>query len=388
MNPERDIPRFTVSRISDIVKNTLEQMFPVVAIIGEVSNLSIAKKYAFFSLKDENALIRCVIWNPKNLEITEGDQIVATGRITTYKQGSYYQFTVYGIESHGEGFIAKEFAELKDKLQKEGLFDERYKKPIPEYVQSIALICGENSAAYSDIVKILEDTIVSHTYFFPVKVQGKECAPSVIRAIKAAQNLPVQAIIIARGGGSAEDLHQFNNEGLAREVFACTVPVISAIGHEIDFTITDFVADVRAPTPTAAAKLVSPQKTEIINRINGVHRIIAQKAKFETTRILYKMDNNLRRIASALNENILNLSYEISRCEKALERKAFIGLIYKKMQSLLLLESKIEGFNPKKVLQKGFALLSVQNRFQSDISNADEFDVTTKHGTVTVKRKI
>lgn len=388
-NSEKNIPRFTVSRITDIIKNTLEQTFPIVAIMGEISNLSITKKYAFFSLKDEDALIRCVIWNPKNIDITEGEQIVATGRITTYKQGSYYQFTVYNIEKHGEGLIAKEFMELKNKLQKEGLFDERHKKPLPKYIQSIALICGEDSAAYSDIIKILEDTIISHTSFFPVKVQGKDCAPSVIQAIKVAQKLPVQAVIIARGGGSAEDLHQFNNEDLAREVFFCTIPVVSAIGHEIDFTIIDFVSDIRAPTPTAAARLISPQKTEIITQMNSMHRIITERARFEATRILYKIDNNLRQITNILNERISQIRYEIIKYEKLFGKKIFIALVQKYTQRLLLLESKIESFNPKKVLQKGFALLGKKGKFESNTLNLpNEFDVVTKYGITVVKKKI
>jgi exodeoxyribonuclease VII large subunit len=383
----QNIPSFTVSRISDIIKNTLEQTFPIINIIGEISNLSITKKYAFFSLKDEDALIRCVIWNPKNFDAKEGDKITATGRITAYKQGSYYQFTIYSFEKNGDGNIAKEFLELKNKLQKEGLFDEKHKKPIPKYSQTIALICGENSAAYSDIIKILETTLVKKTYFFPVKVQGSECVPSVIHAIKHAQTLPIDAIIIARGGGSQEDLHQFNNEKLIRCAFECKIPIISAIGHEIDFTLLDFVSDLRTPTPTAAAKAVSPSKEEILFKIQSIKKTVSNITKFKITELSHQIANLKMQIKSTIDEKITTIKHTVLEYEKTLSKKSFIKFLENKLQKIIIFENKIESASPEKALKKGFALLINNGKFESNPRNLSEaFEIQTKHTKFKAKK--
>ena len=377
----RDIPTFTVGRISDIVKNTLEANFPIINIVGEVSNLSVTKKYAFFSLKDEDALIRCVIWAPKNFDVLEGEKMTATGKITTYKQGSYYQFTVYNFEKSGDGNIAKEFLELKNKLQKEGLFDEKHKKPIPKYCQRIALISGENSAAYSDVIKILETTIVAKTFFFPVKVQGSECVQSVILALKQAKELQIDAIIIARGGGSQEDLHQFNSEAIVRCVFECKVPVISAIGHEVDFTLLDFVADLRAPTPTAAAKMVSVSKEEILFKMQAIKKTVAEKTKFKIMEVFYHIENLQRNLKNLVYEKIVDLKHRVSDFEKIWDKKTFLRIIQNKLRKLELIESKLEGASPEKALKKGFVLLCNGVKFESNPENLPEnFEIKTKHG--------
>ena len=383
----RDIPSFSVGRISDIIKNTLEANFPIINIVGEISNLSVTKKYAFFSLKDEDAVIRCVIWNPKNFDVKEGEKITATGKITTYKQGSYYQFTVYNFEKNGDGNIAKEFLELKNKLQKEGLFDEKHKKTIPKFCQTIALICGENSAAYSDIIKILEETIVKKTYFFPTKVQGTECVPSVILAVNQAQNLPIDAIIIARGGGSQEDLHQFNNEAMVRCVFECKIPVISAIGHEIDFTLLDFVADLRAPTPTAAAKMVSPSKEELLFKIHATQKTIIQKAKFKIMEIFYLLEKVERNLKLAIDGKIVLIKQVIFEYEKLFEKRSFLKIVQNKMQKIAILESKIESANPQKALKKGFVLLRGEEKFESNPEKLPQtFEIHTKNSIFKAKK--
>jgi exodeoxyribonuclease VII large subunit len=382
-----NLPHFTVSKISDIIKNTLEQTFPIVNIIGEVSNLSISTKSAFFSLKDSNALLRCVSWNPLNIKIEEGDSVVATGRITVYKGSSSYQLTVYKVEKQGIGNLAKAFQELKVKLEAQGLFNEKHKKPIPQFVQKIALISAENSAALEDVLVSLKTTIVQKTYFMPAIMQGKNCVASVISALKKAQTLPVEVIIIARGGGSFEDLNEFNNEELAREVFACNIPVVSAIGHEIDFTILDFVSDVRAPTPTAAAKMVALQKSEVLFKIEAHQKVINEKVKFEIYQLKKNVEFAEQKIAYVMQKKLYELKNRIDILSSKLCQQSFVKYLHKYSQKILLLEAKFMQINPQKVLSQGFALLKSGEKFYDNPALLPEkFEIITKNGEINAKK--
>ena len=386
-----NLPFFTVSRISDIIKNTIEQTFPIVSIVGEVSNLSITAKYAFFSLKDDEALIKCVCWSPNN-DIREmlknGEKIIATGKITAYKSGSYYQLTAYKLKHYGVGEIANQFEFLKNKLQKEGIFDDIHKKPLPQCVQNIAVISAKNSAAIEDIFTTLKGTIVQKTYFIPATMQGANCVSSVIDALKVAQKLPVDVILIARGGGSLEDLSQFNSEELAREVFAAKIPIISAIGHEIDFTILDFVADFRAPTPTYGAQMISPQKNDILQKIRAIESIISQRTQFEIAQFGHKIENIAYKMQHSI-ENIfrdVNRRFEIS--ENALNIRNFLAKIKDITTKILIFEQKIEQINPKKVLKIGFVMLKSGDCLENNPQKLPEnFEVITHFGNFLAKKR-
>ncbi len=382
-----NLPHFTVSKISDIIKNTLEQTFPIVNIIGEVSNLSINSKSAFFSLKDSTALLRCVSWNPANLKIEEGDSVIATGRITVYKGSSSYQLTVYKVEKQGIGNLAKAFHDLKLKLETQGLFETKYKKPIPPFVQNIALISAENSAALEDVLVNLKTTIVQKTYFLPAIMQGKYCVASVISALKKAQTLPVEVIIIARGGGSFEDLNEFNNEELAHEIFACKIPIISAIGHEIDFTILDFVSDVRAPTPTSAAKMVALQKSEVLFKIETHQKVINEKVKFEIHQLKKHVEFGEQKISYATQRRLYELKNKMDVISSKLCQQSFVKYLQKYSQKILLLEAKFMQINPRKVLNQGFALLKSGEKFYDDPTLLPEkFKIITKNGEINAKK--
>ncbi|MFT4967454.1 MAG: exodeoxyribonuclease VII large subunit [Candidatus Deianiraeaceae bacterium] len=386
MNQE-SLPHFTVSRISDIIKNTLEQTFPVVNVMGEVSNLSINSKYAFFSIKDSTAILRCACWTPAKLKIENGDSIVATGKITTYKGGSSYQLTVYRADKQGIGNLAKIFQELKDHLQKEGIFDQIHKREIAPFTQNIALISANNSAALEDVLVSLKSTIVQRTYFLPATMQGKGCALSVISAIKKAQTLPIDAIIIARGGGSFEDLNEFNNEPLTREVFACNIPIISAIGHEVDFTMLDFVADVRAITPTASAKIVSPQKSDVLFKIQTHRKTIEGRMKFELQQIRYKIDALQKNIVNYIKMFFYTLHHNIQALSQRLSSKVFIMEVIKVRQKIELLETKNEQIDPKKVMNQGFAMLESNGKYYDDFSLLPRlFTIITKNGKMNAKK--
>jgi len=386
-----NLPFFTVSRISDIIKNTIEQTFPVVSILGEVSNLSITPKYAFFSLKDDEALIKCVCWSPSKEVcgvLKNGEKLIATGKITAYKNGSYYQLTAYKVKYHGVGEIANQFEFLKNKLQKEGIFDAIHKKPLPKFVQNIAVISAKNSAAIEDIFTTLKSTIVQKTYFIPAIMQGSACVSSVISALQIAQNLPVDAILIARGGGSLEDLSQFNSEELAREVFAAKIPIISAIGHEIDFTILDFIADFRAPTPTYGAQMIAPQKNEVCQKIRAIESTISQKTQFEIAQCRNTVENIEYKMQNLAEMILQNAKRRLENAENALNIRNFLTKVREYRNRILILEQKIEQINPKKALKMGFVMLKSGDGFENNPQKLPEnFEVITHFGNFPAKKR-
>ncbi|MBM4271464.1 MAG: exodeoxyribonuclease VII large subunit [Deltaproteobacteria bacterium] len=270
---------FTVTELNENVKRLLEASFDALWVEGEVSNLRRpASGHAYFILKDEKSQIRAVIFRslpvarqfpwarPMQFELEEGMSVICGGRLSVYHPRGEYQLIVEVVEPKGLGALQKAFEQLKARLQAEGLFDPVHKKRIPFLPQRIGVITSPTGAVIRDILHITARRFPSVDILIaPVRVQGPEAPPEIIRAIAdmhAVGNIDV--IILARGGGSLEDLASFNDEGVAREIFRSLIPVISAIGHEIDYTIADFVADLRAPTPSAAAELVMPVKKEIV----------------------------------------------------------------------------------------------------------------------------
>lgn len=384
---KENLPHFTVSKISEIIKNTLEETFSIVNIIGEVSNLSISKKYAFFSLKDSSAVLRCVSWSPESLNIEEGDSVVATGKISVYKGSSSYQLTVYRIEKYGIGNLAKAFYELKVKLEKQGIFDIKHKKPIPKFVQKIAVISAENSAALEDIIVNLRESIVAETHFIPAMMQGKSCVSSVMKALHIAEKLTIDAILIARGGGSFEDLNEFNNEALALEVFACKIPIISAIGHETDFTILDFVADLRMPTPTAGAKIISPQKQGILLQLQALERTIDDKVAFEIMQMKKEISFLEQKIEYLVQNRVLSWKNKLENIAKMLDIKKFQQYFNNLKAKLNILETKMESLNPEKTLKRGFALLQSNGKiYENPALLPQNFEILTKYGKINAKK--
>jgi exodeoxyribonuclease VII large subunit len=270
---------FTVTELNENVKRLLEASFDALWVEGEVSNLRRpASGHAYFILKDEKSQIRAVIFRslpvarqfpwarPMQFELEEGMSVICGGRLSVYHPRGEYQLIVEVVEPKGLGALQKAFEQLKARLQAEGLFDPVHKKRIPFLPQRVGVITSPTGAVIRDILHITARRFPSVDILIaPVRVQGSEAPPEIIRAIAdmhAVGNIDV--IILARGGGSLEDLAAFNDEGVAREIFRSRIPVISAIGHEIDYTIADFVADLRAPTPSAAAELVMPVKKEIV----------------------------------------------------------------------------------------------------------------------------
>ncbi|MFQ5451238.1 MAG: exodeoxyribonuclease VII large subunit [Nitrospinaceae bacterium] len=296
--PEAESPHiYTVSELTRGIRGVLEHAFDSVWIEGEISNLRVAaSRHAYFVLKDEKSQIRCVLF--KNFraglkyEPEDGDQVTLFGRVTVYDARGEYQIIVETLEPCGLGALQKAFEQLKAKLAGEGLFDEAVKKPIPEFPWKVGVVTSPTGAAIRDILNIIRRrnpkvAVLLH----PVKVQGEGAAGEIAQAIGEMNRLKdVDVLIIGRGGGSIEDLWAFNEEVVARAIAASRIPVVSAVGHEIDFTIADFAADLRAPTPSAAAELTVPVLKETVSRIASLTRQLLSltRGRIEDYRILLR----------------------------------------------------------------------------------------------------
>ncbi|MBN1859489.1 exodeoxyribonuclease VII large subunit [Candidatus Bipolaricaulota bacterium] len=329
-------PIYTVSEINRKAKDLLEQQLGGFWIEGEISNLKLAPSgHAYFTLKDEYAEISAVRFRPRTGGLSamaapaDGDHVVAFGRLSIYEPRGRYQFIASMIQAAGQGLLQLAFERLKSKLESEGLFDAKHKQPLPPIPRRVAVITSSSGAAIRDIASVVERRFpLIELLLFPSSVQGESAAQELIEAIRRvtryhAESEPFDALIIGRGGGSAEDLAVFNDEGLARALFACPIPVIAAVGHEVDFTITDFVADVRAPTPSAAAELIAPDGAEMLSRILHCSGRIgrATTSAFRSRQgdlthavrrsVLRLPGDRVRRLSQQLDLSIASLSYRV-----------------------------------------------------------------------------
>jgi exodeoxyribonuclease VII large subunit len=275
--PERIV--YSVSRLNEQVKGLLEQGFPPLWVEGEVSNFRPQSSgHWYFSLKDAEAVVACAMFRGRNQALgfkpKDGMQVLVRARVSLYSPQGRYQLILEHMEPSGEGALRRAFEQLKQKLQAEGLFEEARKKPLPAVPRRIGVITSPTGAAIRDILNVLKRRYpLGEVVIYPVPVQGAEAAPAIVRALQtAAGRAECDVLILARGGGSLEDLWAFNEEIVARAIAACPLPVVSGVGHEIDFTIADFVADLRAPTPSAAAELVSPDAAEWRSRLERLSR--------------------------------------------------------------------------------------------------------------------
>jgi len=273
-----------VFEVTASIKQLLENNIGLVNVKGEISNLSQPTSgHLYFSLKDERSLIRCVFFTTYNrslnFEPKNGDTVVVTGKISVYEKSGQYQINVTAMFPFGIGLLLAQFEQLKEKLRKEGLFDTTHKKTLPAYPQTIGIITSETGAVLQDMTNIISRRFPVEIELFPAMVQGNEAAKTLTAGINYFSRSNVDVIIIGRGGGSFEDLFCFNDEGLARAIYACPKPVVSAVGHETDFTICDFVADVRASTPSVAAELIVPDRAEVASRLQHFRLEFANKVQ-------------------------------------------------------------------------------------------------------------
>ena len=262
---------YSVSQLNALVRGLVEEEFPEVAVLGEVSNFKRhSSGHLYFTLKDASAQIRAVCFrsDAKRLaaDVADGMQVVVRGRLTVYEAYGQYQLVAYDIAEAGEGELEKAFRALKAKLEEEGLFDPERKRELPAFPMRIAVVTSPTGAAVRDIVSTLARRWpCAEVLVLPVHVQGDQAAPEIVRALELVPTIKgIDVVIVGRGGGSLEDLWAFNEEAVARAIYNCEIPVISAVGHETDFTIADFVADIRAATPTMAAEIMVPLRDDVL----------------------------------------------------------------------------------------------------------------------------
>ena len=274
---------YSVSQVSYYIKDMFKKdiLLSGISVRGEVGSLKYhSSGHVYFTIKDEYGAINCVMWRssvPSGLKfkLEEGQKVVVTGSVETYEKNSSYQLYARRVELDGIGRLYAEFERLKSKLEAEGLFNEVNKKPVPKYPRTIGIVTARTGAAIQDIITVCgrRDPYVE-LILYPAKVQGEGAAISIASGIKKLDEMGLDTIIVGRGGGSMEDLWCFNDERVARAIYACNTPVISAVGHEVDFTIADFVADLRAATPSAAAELAVPDVSEVLSELNSKANLI------------------------------------------------------------------------------------------------------------------
>ena len=382
----KEITPKSVSEISNEIKSFIEGNFNKVCVKGEIFGAKRADSgHWYLSLKDENAVLSAVCWKSTasslKIRIEDGLEVIAKGKITTFAGKSTYQLVIDSITPAGEGALLKLLEERKLQFLKEGLFSEEHKKPLPFLPETIGVVTSQSGAVIRDIIHRVKDRFPSHILLWPTPVQGIGAAEKIAQAIRGFNNLPKNGkikrpdvIIVARGGGSLEDLWAFNEECVVRAVYDSDIPIISAVGHETDTMLIDYVADKRAPTPTGAAEFAVPVQSELLytmdvfdNRLkNSINRYISElKNKIEG------LNRGIPNLKEILNENTQKLDYRIERLDIAMKnfltikqnllnindvKPIYIKTITDKYKERLLsLYYRLEGVSVDSVLKRGFA---------------------------------
>jgi len=321
----------SVADLNRRAREFIERGFPLVWVAGEISNYTrAASGHCYFSLKDANAQVRCVFfrnkaalmgWTPEN-----GMQVEVRALPTLYEARGEFQLTVEGMRRSGLGALFEAFERLKRKLEQEGLFDAMRRKPLPAFARSVGIVTSPDAVALRDVLTTLARRMPGiGIVFYTTPVQGAGAGERIAQAIGAATvRAEVDVLIVCRGGGSMEDLWAFNEESVARAIVACTMPVVSGVGHETDFTIADFVADARAPTPTAAAELVSPNRAEVLVRLNGLGARLARDIDRALNTRMQHVDHLVKRLThpgERIETELRQLAHLASRLHSAMARR-------------------------------------------------------------------
>jgi len=314
---------YTVSQVTEIVKTALETAFPQVWVEGEVSGYKkAASGHVFFNLKDDKSVIKAVMWQSTArkvaFDVKDGLQVVCRGKISVYEPRGDYQLYVDQVEPKGKGALQLRFEQLKEKLKAEGLFDEGRKRKLPLRPKTIGVVTSPTGAAIRDILRVLERRYAKlHVVIYPARVQGEGAAEEIVEGLDALGARPgIDVLIVGRGGGSIEDLWAFNEEIVARAIARSPVPVISAVGHEVDFTIADFVADKRASTPSAAAEMVIETEAAFAERIGVLARRLGELVRFSVQDLRADVDELARhRIFQNFEVKLANLARRVDELE-------------------------------------------------------------------------
>ncbi|EBS7635645.1 exodeoxyribonuclease VII large subunit [Salmonella enterica] len=351
---------FTVSRLNQTVRLLLEQEMGQVWISGEISNFTQpASGHWYFTLKDDTAQVRCAMFRNSNRRVTfrpqHGQQVLVRANITLYEPRGDYQIIVESMQPAGEGLLQQKYEQLKAKLQAEGLFDQQYKKPLPSPAHCVGVITSKTGAALHDILHVLKRRDPSlPVIIYPTAVQGDDAPGQIVRAIALANiRKECDVLIVGRGGGSLEDLWSFNDERVARAIFASRIPVVSAVGHEVDVTIADFVADLRAPTPSAAAEIVSRNQLELLRQMQTARQRLEMAMD-------YYLANRTRRFTQ-LHHRLqqqhpqLRLARQQTSLERLQKRMSFAleNQLKRAGQQQLRLTQRLNQQNPQPRIHRG-----------------------------------
>ncbi len=356
----------SVSELNRLAKEVLEQSFPLFWVSGEISNLTrAASGHWYFSLKDAGAQVSCVMFRGRNsyLDWTpkEGDKVEARALVTLYEARGSFQLTIEFLQRAGAGALFEAFEKLKAKLQQEGLFDPAFKQAIPAHPKQIGIVTSPDAAALHDVLTTLKRRMPSiPVVIYPTSVQGKGAAAQIAKAINSAhERNECDVLIICRGGGSMEDLWQFNEEVVARAITNCRIPSISGVGHETDFTICDFVADVRAATPTAAAELVSPSREVLLNRLNQLGVRLNKNCQDIFNQREQMLDYLARRLVSP-TQQIAQQKKQLAQVSNRLSL-AIKQQLQHQQKNLSQLAQNLHHLNPQAVLTRGYAFAQTKD---------------------------
>ncbi|MEC9376431.1 MAG: exodeoxyribonuclease VII large subunit, partial [Pseudomonadota bacterium] len=429
LNPktlQADHTVYSVARLNREARQLLERGFLNLWVSGEVSNLSRpASGHIYFSLKDENAQVSCAMFSRQNrkinFQVENGIQVLVHARVSVYEPQGRYQLIIEHMEQAGEGLLRQRFEELKQKLSNEGLFSESKKKPLPSLPNTIGIITSPSGAAIRDILNILKRRYpLARIIIYPTRVQGKNAEKEIINALNLATQANVcEVLILARGGGSLEDLWTFNEESVARSIYECPIPLIAGIGHEIDVTIADLVADQRAPTPSGAAEIIAPDANELKQKLESYERRCLLKLKqlwsgvsenfsqiisrFERSKpssvlqqLEQKVDISTKQLIRAISVELEKKQYNISTYNQRLKytspsalvannfvllnnlqkRISLIGQkkIDQKNQFLTLLENKLNAVSPLATLERGYAIINTADK-KKVIQNSKKIEI-------------
>ena len=409
----------TVTDINNYIKNIVDGDFFLsnVTLKREISNLKFhTRGHLYFSLKDENSKINAVMFNYKNLGLNfipkDGMNVIVKGKVSVFTTGGSYQITVSNMKEDGIGNLYILFEELKRRLEREGLFSPEHKKKLPRIPKKVGVITASTGAAVKDIISTINRRFpLTEIILFPTLVQGVGAKENIVKMINEANESDVDVIILGRGGGSIEDLWAFNEEIVARAIYNSNKPIVSAVGHEIDFTISDFVSDMRAPTPTGAAELVVPSKVEIQSYLNDykgrIISVINKKiksytdtfSKLKNTYILknpismyeideQKLDNMLEKLGSIMTYKLEREKSKLNSLSKMISPNILNRLDKEKIK-LENIETKLNLLNPENILKKGYSLTLVEGKIVKSINSVKKGSIIdTKFSDGIIKSEV
>ena len=385
---------YNVTQINNQINHLLDNNFGEIFIKGEISSFNLYQSgHAYFTIKDKLNEISCVFFNytygsQKKYNL-ENNEVILYGKLNIYKVKGRLQFIVSNIHLEGEGSLWNKYLKLKNQLEKEGLFDIQHKKPLPKIPEKITIVSSKEGAVIHDILNILNrrspyiDIVIENT-----TVQGPNAVINIIDALKRAHSNNSDLIILARGGGSIEDLMPFNDEKLIREIFNCSIPIISAIGHETDFTLSDFVSDKRAATPSEAAEICAPDLILLYNKILEIKNILNATVENKLNG-LYNLLNtlNLRLLVKNPKDTLKGLTGKLSYNEKILQSLITSKITFYKIK-LEQIKKVLYQYNVNKIKRKGFVILKKHNKIIKDIKDLkinDEVNILMNNGIVKAK---